>query len=132
EGTWAISACARSHLYRQGRAVQYQCFDVDGVFSWEIRGTLTAEAAVSLDEELATADLANTDPVNSMGFCGASDTQGMITVWIREHNISFAPFCLTAGIESVYQEISAIHIDVSGCEQPFQRLESVEPGCRFF
>ncbi|PRP94044.1 hypothetical protein ENSA5_41560 [Enhygromyxa salina] len=130
EGTWASPACARSHLYRDGREVQYQCLDVDGVFSWENRGTLTPESAAALDTELATADLDDTVPVNYMGLCEAADASGTVTMWVGEDSVSFAPFCLFEGIVSVFEEIWAIETDLAGCQEPFSKLESVEPGCR--
>ena len=132
EGTWALAACARSHLYREGREVQYQCFDTDGVFSWENRGMLTADAAMALDAELTAADLDDTDPVNYMGFCDAADAQGSVTMWIGERSVNFAPFCLLEGIVGLYDEVSAVRTDVSDCQEPFQRLESVAAGCRAY
>jgi hypothetical protein len=132
EGTWAIPACASSNLYREGRAVQHQCFDVDGVFSWENRGTLTVEAAAALDAVIASADVDDTEPVNYMGFCGAADAHGTVTMWVGERSVSFEPFCLTAGIVALYEQVSTIDTEVAGCEKPFQMLESVEPGCRAY
>src|SRR5690554_3856812 len=59
-----------AHLYREGRALQFQCFDGEGVFVYENRGTLTPEAAATLDAELMAADLNDTEPVNYLGSCG--------------------------------------------------------------
>lgn len=132
EGTWAGGACARSHLYREGRALQYQCFDAEGVFSWENRATLTAAAVLGLDAALAAADLDDRQPVNHRGLCGASDAQGIVSMWIGERQVSFAPFCLFAGIVDLYEEVSASKADIAGCQAPFMRLASLEPGCRAY
>lgn len=132
EGTWAAGDCVRSHLYREGRAVQHQCFDGEGVFSWENRGMLTVAAAAALDDELAAADLDDTDPVNYMGLCSVSDAHGVVTMWVGERHASFAPFCLFTGILNLYTEISAVRTDIEECQKPFMRLESLEPGCRAY
>src|SRR5690349_13315248 len=98
EGTWAVQTCASSHLYREGRQVQLQCFNADDSFSFENRGTLTVEWAAALDAAIASADLDNTEPVNYMLGCGAPDSGGTVTLWAGERSVSFAPDCLTTGI----------------------------------
>jgi hypothetical protein len=131
DGTWAASDCARSHLYREGRSVQQQCFDADDAFSWENRGTLTVEAAAALDAAIASADLDDTDPINYMGLCGAPDAYGTVTLWAGERSVSFEPFCLTMGIVELYEQVTAINTELWNCAEPFTMLESVEPGCRW-
>jgi hypothetical protein len=135
EGGWgpASKDCHRMHLYRSARAIQFQCFANDGRFSWENRGTLTAEAAESLDAAIAGADLGATDPVNYKGGCGTRDSAGIThTLWIDEHELSFAPSCLIEGIVEVYAQVEAIYFEIVGCQGPFEELESVEPGCRWW
>lgn len=132
EGTWAIAGCATSRLYRQGRIVQYQCFDAAGHFSWENRGTLTLEATSALDLAIANADLDATEPVNYQGGCSASDSQGSVTIWVEEQPVSFELDCVFEGIVDLYDQIQAIAFEVESCEGPFSKLESVEPGCRAY
>ncbi len=131
EGTWAVSTCARSHLYREGRQVQLQCFDAQDGFTFENRGTLTVEWAAALDAASANADLDATEPVNYMGFCGAPDSHGTVTLWAGERSVSFEPSCLTTGIVELFERANAIHVDLSGCDEPLTTLESLEPGCRW-
>src|SRR5690606_5231228 len=44
-----LSGCGEAHLYRSRRALQLQCFAVDGSFSWENHGTLSAEGEAMLE-----------------------------------------------------------------------------------
>jgi hypothetical protein len=133
EGTWAISTCARSHLYRQRREVQHQCFDANGQFAWENRGTLTADASAKLDAALAEADLSATEPVDYAGSCDAPDARGTITMWVGEQAVSFAPFCLFEGIVVLYEQVQAIRLELLDCDELlFEQLESVAPECRSY
>lgn len=132
EGTWAWPTCASSHLYRDGRLLQRQCFDRDEVFSWENRGMLTPEAAAALDVELATAELDDRTPVNYHGLCDNLDTSGTITIWFDAGELSFAPFCLYEGILDAFELVDAIGLDIAECRVPSQWLESYEPGCRAY
>src|SRR5690349_5111448 len=77
------------YLYRQGREVQSQCFNGDGTFKYENRGTLTVEAAEMLDAEIAAADLDDTEPVNYHGGCGNPDSVGAYTLWVGDESIQF-------------------------------------------
>lgn len=88
-----------------------------------------ATQALALDPQLFCSD-ASLEPVNYMGLCDGPDTRGNITLWIGERAVSFAPFCLTAGIVALYEEVSAIETDVAECQEPFAKLESVDDGCR--
>jgi len=132
EGSFAIEGCASSRLYRDGRRVQYQCFDSQGAFSWDNRGTLTESASAALDSELASAALDATTPVNHKGLCGAPDSGGEVSLWVGEERVSFAPFCLFEGIVALYDQVAAILFEIEGCEEPFAQLESVDPGCRAY
>ncbi|PRP96031.1 hypothetical protein [Enhygromyxa salina] len=130
-GTWAYYTCAASHFYREGRQVQQLCFFHDGRFSFENRGTLTPEASVALDVELVTADFDDRTPVNYLGFCGAPDAGGIVTMWAGERSIEFAPFCLFEGIVPLYEAITAIQEELWDCGQAKpDKLESIQPGCR--
>jgi hypothetical protein len=51
-----VELCDRAHVYPSDRTLQCQCFDSDGGFSYEHRGTLSPEGAATLDAELAAAD----------------------------------------------------------------------------
>jgi hypothetical protein len=95
--------CSEEYLYREGRAVQSQCFDQDGKFSYEKRGTLAVQASTTLDAELAAADLEDTEPVNYEGGCGLPDYFGIETLWIGDQNISFEANCLIHGIVPLYE-----------------------------
>lgn len=132
EGTWALPACATSHLYRDDLQLQYQCFDTDSGFSWENRGTLTTAAATALDDAIAAADTTDTTPVNYMGICNAPDSGGTLTMWVGDRNVSFPPFCLTTGTVALYEQVSAIETELAGCEPPLTAFESIEPGCRAY
>ena len=132
EGTWALPGCASVRLYRLGRELQYQCFDYEGSFSWENRGTLSPEASDTLDMAIAAADSNATEPVNYMGLCGNPDGGGTLTLWVEDQSLSFAPWCLFEGILPLYEEVLALWSDVANCDEPFARLESVEPGCRAY
>lgn len=133
EGTWAWPECARPHLYREGRLVQRQCFDPDGLFSWENLGMLTPETAAALDAELAAADFDDLEPVNYMGLCNNPDAHGTVTMWAGERSIEFAPFCLFEGMVPLYEAVEAIKTALSNCDTSWlSELESVEPGCRSY
>jgi len=132
EGIWTQEECATSRLYRDGRQVQHQCFDSQGDFSWENRGTLSSAAAETLDMALANADLTADEPVNYEGGCSAADSQGQITIWVDEQQLSLEPDCVFEGIVDLYAQIQAIGFELSSCAEPFAQLDSVEPGCRSY
>lgn len=124
--------CSRSHLYRDGRALQLQCFTQEGAFSYENRGTLSPEGDEALDAELAAADLDNTEPGDFMGLCGNPDSLGAnLTVWVGDHSITYDPFCPIKGIESLHALLWTLNGDIHDCEG-LDLLESVEPGCRLY
>lgn len=129
EDTWAWPPCSSSRLVRSARQIQYQCFDEHGVFSWDNRGTLSAEASEQLDAQLAAAAPEDDEPVNYMGLCDSPDAFGTITLWVDERALSFAPFCLTQGVLPLYEQLWAIQTDISNCQEPFTTLESIEAGC---
>ncbi len=127
---WGLPACSRGYLYREGRALQYQCFTLEGAFSWENRGLLSPAGAEALDAELAAADIDNTEPGNYMGLCNSSDaTAATFTLWVGDRSISYVPDCPTKGIESLNELMHTLLRDIGDCVE-FDLLESVEPGCR--
>ena len=131
-GTW--STCSGgAHLYREGREIQTQCFDSNDDFVYENRATLTADAAADLDAQIAAADPTNTTPINYMGFCGAPDSIGTVTLWIEDQSLVFDQSCLIEGIVPLYATIESIWTELSECGEGFpDRLASIEPGCRSY
>lgn len=126
-----VAPCSSRILYRQGPELQSQCFDEDGEFSYENRGTLTPETAATLDVELAAADLGDTEPVSYQGSCGLPDSFGTETLWIGDQSISFELNCLIRGIVPLYEHVDAIWTALRHCGQVNgELLESVEPGCQ--
>lgn len=121
--------CSSEYLYREGRAVQSQCFDQDGNFSYEKHGTLAAEASTTLDAELAAADLEDTEPVNYEGSCGLPDFFGTETLWIGDQSISFEVNCLIHGIVPLYEHVRAIRLALWYCEESPELIESIDSGC---
>ena len=127
-----LETCRRAYLYRDGRALQYQCFTHDGVFSWENHGTLSPTGTEALDAQLAGADLDNTEPGDFMGLCGSADANTVtLVVWFGERSVSYSPLCPTKGLESLNEFSWTLRGDISECEE-LDFLESVEPGCRAY
>lgn len=132
ESVAGLKDCQRAHLYRDGRSLQYQCFTLDGAFSWENRGTLSPEGAEDLDAELADADLDNTAPGDFMGLCGSAESGAVtLTVWFPERSLSYSPLCPTQGVEALNELLWTLRGDISECEL-LDLLTSVEPGCRAY
>ncbi|HLT37857.1 MAG TPA: hypothetical protein VK034_16310 [Enhygromyxa sp.] len=132
ESVFGLEACRRAHLYRNGRSLQYQCFTLDGSFSWENRGTLSPDGAAALDAELASADFDDTEPGDFMGLCQSAEADAAtLTVWIGERSVSYSPLCPTKGLESLNELLWMLRGDISECEQ-LELLDSVEPGCRAY
>jgi hypothetical protein len=127
------STCATAFFYREGRQVQQLCFFSDGLFSYENRGTLTPGASAALDVELAAADFDDRTPVNYMGFCGNPDARATVTMWADDQSIEFRYACLFEGIVPLYEAIYAIQTELWYCgeDSPPDKLESIEPGCRW-
>jgi hypothetical protein len=127
--TGGFESCRSSILYRDGRALQRQCFTGTGAFSYENLGTLSSEGAAALDAELAAADLDDTEPVNYYGLCGNPDALLEWVVWVGERSVEYSPYCPTKGMKALTELLSTLWQDISDCEG-LDLLESVEPGCR--
>lgn len=126
--------CSQVNLYRASRALQYQCFTSDGGFSWENRGTLSADGLVLLDAELAAADFSNTAPgEDKHGLCkGGSESNASTTIlWVGDESFSYESACPTAGIQGLHDVLQIIVDDIGDCME-LDLLESVEPGCRAY
>jgi hypothetical protein len=128
--------CGEAHLYRAQRSIQFQCFRYDGPFSWENRGTLSAEGEAELDAALAAADFDNTEPAPDDGLCGSPETESStVTLWVGERSFSYHPACPTQGIAALHEVTQMLIQDISECTEPgteLDLLDSVEPGCRVY
>ncbi len=134
ESVFGIEACNRSHLYRDGRRLQYQCFTLAGEFSWENRGTLSPEGAAALDAELAAADLDDTEPGDYMGLCNGSESGAATwTLTVGERSVSYPPSCPTEGLEPLNELLWTLTDDLVDCwAHGLDLLESIDPGCRYY
>jgi hypothetical protein len=132
-----LNGCVEAHLYRAQRAVQFQCFDPNGTFSWENRGTLSVEGEAALDAAIAVTDFDNTEPAPDYGSCkGDPDAISVsMTVWVGEASFTYHPACPTVGVAELNEVAETLIADISDCNEPgttLDLLDSVEPGCRSY
>jgi hypothetical protein len=129
EGTGGFESCRSAILYRDGRALQYQCFTSTGAFSYENLGTLSPDGAAALDAELLAADLDDTEPGNFMGLCVSQEAEREWVVWVGERSVKYSALCPTKGMEALNALMWTLYGDIDECEE-LDLVESVEPGCR--
>jgi hypothetical protein len=126
--------CGEAHLYRAQRSVQFQCFSsTRDAFSWENRGTLSAEGEAALDAALAAADFDNTEPAPDDGLCkGNPDAESAsMTLWVGDRSFTYTPACPTMGIAELHEIAETLTGDISECIE-LDLLNLVEPGCRAY
>lgn len=128
--------CGEAHLYRAGRSIQFQCFSITrGTFSWENRGTLSADGQAALDAAFASADFDNTEPAPDDGLCkGNPDAKSSsTTLWVGDQSFTYHSACPTLGVQDLHEVTQTLIEDISECTEPgaeLDLLDSVEPGCR--
>jgi hypothetical protein len=129
-----VPGCERGHLYRARRSLQLQCLAVDGSFSWENRGILSAEGEATLTAAIGAVDLQNTNPAEDYDhLCKGSESgAATVTLWMGDESFSYSPVCPTEGIAPLHEAVTTIFADIGNCGEnaPLELLESVEPGCR--
>jgi hypothetical protein len=112
--------------------VQFQCFDPNGTFSYENRGTLSDEGEAALDAAIAVTDFDNTERAPDDGWCGNPDADRVSkTLWVEDRSFTYKASCPTMGIAELDNVTDTLIGDIGDCEE-LVLLDSVEPGCRAY
>jgi hypothetical protein len=127
-----LNECVEAHLYRAQRVIQFQCFDPNGTFSYENRGTLSDEGEAALDAAIAVTDFDNTERAPDDGWCGNPDADRVSkTLWVEDRSFTYKASCPTMGIAELDNVTDTLIGDIGDCEE-LVLLDSVEPGCRAY
>jgi hypothetical protein len=127
-----LNECVEAHLYRVQRVIQFQCFDPNGTFSYENRGTLSVEGEAALDAAIAVTDFDNIEPAPNNGWCGNPGAEAVSqTLWVEGRSFTYEDSCPTMGIAELAKVIDTLIGDIGDCEE-LVLLDSVEPGCRAY